>query len=492
MDETDKEEEKWNPMDGIKMPEEQICVLQAVDRYGDDENKSSMGLNTYEKLENGAVAIYRDTSVPIDPLHYLLPTIADIIEEGDEIEVPERKLEEWTNEEEKYAYNDKEQQDKETYLEEECGMVENSLEDSDEFILTVEEARQGEENKACDDDDPWYGSWRDLDLNEKIRRAQQKCKITQDFIKLIERKTIPLDYEVQSRPNYASTLGKEFKSLIVINDTLFLKSTDGAGDKVRLRVIPPSFSKHVIKEVHEEKLHVNTWRLLRYLADNFFIHDLKVKAKQVQAECVRCALSANPVKARARNIKTFFNKVGYACSVDLLYMPLCGSYKFLLVLVDLATAFIQARKLRSRDGQTVAYATLKLMSDSHTMYKVVTSDGGVEFNSRPFQKLMADIGANHIVFNEAMKSATGSVEAGNRRLLNLLRRSVGEYDKPWTELVRPAVLALNSSLFLYKNHNFICTPMYLQNARNISQFPQAEESSLARRTERSERNEARR
>ena len=80
---------------------------------------------------------------------------------------------------------------------------------------------------------------------------------------------------------------------------------------------------------------------------------------------------------------------------------------------------------------------------------------------------MKELGATQLIINEAQKGVTSSVEASNRRILNLLRR--GLVDTPnssWTETLDKVVFALNASSFLYAKGGTICSPAYLHTARH--------------------------
>ena len=469
----------------IQQYEVEDSVIQAIENYGRNENGGSknLGLNSYEVLDNGIVAIQRDVESPMDPLHYLLPFICNYVKEGSTEEIPEAKAECWgeivcesTENEEKMQEKISERKernatDSKDELTNNAAVASDEAMESDDFAL-FHEVLPLEIREAPKEAEKWEEEWKGLNLENKVLEAQMADETTQDFIRLVQENKPPLLYEIQSRGEFAIALCQNFEDLIVKNGFLRMKATDSAGDDISILVVPPRFSPCLIKELHEQRTHVNTWRLLREISDNFFIPHLKKTARQVQASCVNCALSTNPTKAKTRPIKSFFASVGYACAVDILYLPPEGGFKYVLVLVDLGSAFIAGQKLKSRDGATVAEALCKLMYKTHTLYRRVITDRGREFTKR-VAELAQQLGAEHIAMDEAAKTALGVVESNNKRILATLRRTLENGQGSWTKILDKAIFALNCSSFYYAGAKVISSPAYLHMAKRPDRLPVA-------------------
>ena len=321
-----------------------------------------------------------------------------------------------------------------------------------------------------------------MNIENKVQESQTADEITRDFIKLVRDNTPPLLYEIQSRGEYAISLSQRFQDLTVKNGFLRIKVSDSAGDEVSVLVVPPQYAHCLIKELHVHRMHVNCWRILREIADNFFIYDLKKRAKLVQASCVDCALSANPTRAKARSIKTFFGSVGWACAVDILYLEPDQGYKYLLVMVDLGSAFVAAQKLKSRDGATVAKALRDLQYKTHTIYRRYLTDAGREF-TRKVKDLADEMGAEHLAFNEAAKSVLGVIESSNKRILATLRRTLKDGKGSWVEHLDKAIFALNASSFHYAKAKIIAAPVFLHMAKYPDRLPVASGDVTGKREE---------
>ena len=467
-------------------------VVQAIESYDRSETSSNqdLGLNSFKALEGGIVAIQRDVQSPMDPIHYLLPFICDQVREGSTEEIPEAKAECWGEIACKNARDENEDEVQRRESDRNGGDATDNQNEptsamatdeaiSDEFalfheVLPLEMAGTPKESEK------WEEEWKGLNLESKVREAQMTDETTQDFIRLVQENKPPLLYEIQSRGEYAIALCQNFDDLIVKNGFLRMRATDSAGDDIAILVVPPRFSFCLIKELHEQRTHVNTWRLLREINDNFFVPYLKKTARQVQASCISCALSTNPVKAKTRPIKSFFASVGYACAIDILYLPPENGFKYVLVLVDLGSAFIAGQKLKSRDGATVAEALCTLMYKIHTLYRRIFSDRGREFSKR-VAELAQQLGAEHIAMDEAAKTALGVVESNNKRILATLRRTLENGQGSWTKILDKAIFALNCSSFYFAGAKVICSPAYLHMAKRPDRLPIANGDVTGRR-----------
>ena len=461
------------------------CVYEAIKRYENcEEEKGHLGLNTFEKLEGGKVAIYRNAEAPIDPIHYLLHHVCDYVKEGDEKEVPEAIAEEWKNEMNEYE-GENETEDENVLTHGRHNKKGDGSKAKGAKDLDIEVEMFDEVLFLADEDDSekaekWELDWSGQSIKSKVEKAQREDPTIQSYVNLLMIHKKPLIHEIQSRGALALALYENYEGLSILNGSLYIHSSDEYGDSIMTLVVPDGYATLLIKQIHYERLHTNTWRLLRGIANCYFIPNLKQAARQIQATCVDCALSANPVKAITRPIKTFFGSVGYACAIDILYLPPDKGYKYLCVSVDMATAFVMALPLKTKDGRTVANAIKDLQFRNHTLYKRWLSDPGREFTAR-LKEVAETMGAKHISINEAQKNALGMVESGNKRIVNLLRRTLKEGCEGWVHMLDQVIFALNSASFRYVKAKIISSPAYLHMARFPESMPSITGEDLSRR-----------
>ena len=76
--------------------------------------------------------------------------------------------------------------------------------------------------------------------------------------------------------------------------------------------------------------------------------------------------------------------------MDLIMMPVCQDYKYILVVYCMASAFIFAEKMKSKTGETTAEAYQAIMY-KNCSFKNSFSDSG----SAAFKQVIKDTGANH-------------------------------------------------------------------------------------------------
>ena len=461
-------------------------IYQAIEKYEKCEKETgNLGLNTFEKLEGGKVAIYRDAEAPIDPLHYLLHHVCDYVRDADEKEVPEAMAEEWGNEMTEFGDGN---DTKTTHVltgqcteESNIGSAARGVVD----VLHLEVGIFDEVLHVAAEEDPemaekWEIDWSGQSIKSKVERAQREDTTIRSYVQLILIHKKPLLHEIQSRGALALALYENYEGLAVMNGSLYIQVSDEFGDGIMTLVVPDGYAHLLIKQFHYESLHTNTWRLLRRIADGFFIHNLKQAARQIQATCVDCALSANPTKARTRPIKTFFSSVGYACAIDLLYLPPDKGYKYLCVCIDMASAFVMAIPLKAKDGTTVAAAVRDMQYRSHTIFKQYISDLGREFGSK-LREMAESMGAKHVALHEAQKNALGIIESGNKRIVNLLRRTLKSGYEGWVNILDQVIFALNSSSYNYVQAKIISTPAYLHMAKYPDRLPSITGEDMSRR-----------
>ena len=424
---------------------------------------SNLGLNEFERKPNGCVAIYRDGVSPMDSLHDLVQHVAHLVKDGDESQVPGRNPETW-GALESLAWDDDNFSDGETS---EDGGI-SLLNCSDPEAAKKEETEILSIAGMSTEDADWWNGLQGVSIKEKVERAQYRDPIILSFIDLVSNKRKPSPHEVQARGDLAIALQGAFEDLEVRNDKLYIKSCDSAGDTTMLLVVPCEVSGLLIQQLHEQRMHSNTWRLLKEINSQFFLINIKSVAKFIQQSCRSCILSSSATMAKRRKIKCLFSRVGHTCAIDVLYLPASSNdYRYILTVVDLGTGYLMTAPMKNRDGETTASNFKDICYNSNTIFKRVLSDPGKEFSNTCFQAAVRELGAVHLLFNDAAKGVTSAAEAANRRITNLLRRSLGDKEKgDWTSVLRKTTYALNASSFLYAKTGTISSPAYLQHARH--------------------------
>ena len=128
-----------------------------------------------------------------------------------------------------------------------------------------------------------------------------------------------------------------------------------------------------------------------------------------------------------------------------------------------------ARPLRSKSSETMSKALLSIFYENSFFPSVISSDEGSEMNNRIFKKLCDESAISHVL-NHFMAKNANKVESSNSRIVNLLRRELENNDK-WYESISKVCFALNNCSKLYGPSNFIATPSYIFNTRDLTSAP---------------------
>lgn len=151
------------------------------------------------------------------------------------------------------------------------------------------------------------------------------------------------------------------------------------------------------------------------------------------------------------NVQTVFNKVkdnipmieDFNFMADVLYLPETKQkYKFLLVVVDLASNEFDIEPLRSIDTKITAEAFQTMMKRKYLNFpKVIRTDGGSEFKDK-FTKMLTK---NEVLQKVAMTKRhkqMAAVESLNKQLgrlfngyMNLMEKKTGKVYREWTDVL---------------------------------------------------------
>ena len=128
-----------------------------------------------------------------------------------------------------------------------------------------------------------------------------------------------------------------------------------------------------------------------------------------------------------------------------------------------------ARPLRTKSSETMAKALLSIFYENSFFPAIISSDEGTEMNNQVLKKLCENTAISHIL-NHFMTKNANMVESAHSRIVNLLRRELNNSDS-WPESIAKTCFALNNCSKLYGPNNYIATPAYIFNTRDLTSAP---------------------
>nr|GFC63238.1 reverse transcriptase domain-containing protein [Tanacetum cinerariifolium] len=120
--------------------------------------------------------------------------------------------------------------------------------------------------------------------------------------------------------------------------------------------------------------------------------------------------------------------------------PSSRGNKYILVVVDYLSKWIEAKALPTNDARVVCKFLKSLFARFRTP-RAIISDRGTHFCNDQFAKVMLKYGVTHRLATPYHPQTSGQVEASNHGLKRILERTVGENRASWSDKLDDALWA---------------------------------------------------
>nr|GEY25371.1 reverse transcriptase domain-containing protein [Tanacetum cinerariifolium] len=130
--------------------------------------------------------------------------------------------------------------------------------------------------------------------------------------------------------------------------------------------------------------------------------------------------------------------------------------KYILVAVDYLSKWVEAKALPTNDARVVVKFLKSLFSWFGTP-KAIISDRGTHFCNDQFARIMSKYEVTHLLSTAYHPQTSGQVEVTNRRLKQILERTVGENRALWSDKLEDALWAFQTAF----KTSVGCTPYRL-------------------------------
>ena len=198
-------------------------------------------------------------------------------------------------------------------------------------------------------------------------------------------------------------------------------------------VIPSDLHEEFINFIHVSHLHPGARSLEKIVRSNVFIKNLQTLSKSICARCFTCKQSKPRPKEQIpqTSMKPTATYPFEYCAIDLIDhgKPDNKGFRYLLVINDLLSDYIDGQPLRNKTDQAVSKALLNLILTHGSLSNIIT-DNGREFGPL-LKSITTKLNMNHIHISP-YNSRANRVERSNRcirikeRLLNLSKSNWSE------------------------------------------------------------------
>jgi transposase InsO family protein len=124
-------------------------------------------------------------------------------------------------------------------------------------------------------------------------------------------------------------------------------------------------------------------------------------------------------------------------------------YKYLFVLIDTFSGWVEAFPTKQETAQVVAKVLLEEIIPSYGIPETLGSDNGLAFISNVLQGLARAVGTNWKLHGEYNPQSSGQVERMNQTLKEILSKLAIETGGDWVALLPYAIFQVRNSSYVH-------------------------------------------
>ena len=227
-----------------------------------------------------------------------------------------------------------------------------------------------------------------------------------------------------------------------------LMRTDKINDcKVEQLVVPESRRQDILRFAHDSNYggHLGLTKTKQRIKYSFWWPGINEEIKEYIKSCEECQLrrikkatDRVPIEPLARPQYPF-----QVINIDVISMdpPSSSGHKYVLVIVDYATRWIEAIPLKTLTAKETVNALIKLFGD-HGIPEVICSDNGTNFTSALTNTFYQLMGIKPRFSTPEHPASNGLVERANQTLKNMLFHIVRKHGRKWDKLLPLATWAM--------------------------------------------------
>ena len=260
--------------------------------------------------------------------------------------------------------------------------------------------------------------------------------------------------------------GNIYNNYELINRVLHQKTNETF--KQSRPVIPHHLRETVLKWHHNCDLaaHVGRDRTFECIAKRYFWPGMYTDVQCWTAACLKC-INHKRLKPKHHGLlvpitSTYPFEI---VSIDIIgpFKTTKHGYKYVLVMIDLFTSWVEAAPLRSLEAQETANVIFKEIITRHGCPTKILTDRGTQFTASLFDAFCKKLGIKHPKVSSLHPQTNGKCERFNRFLKASLATVINEGQTNWDLLLDCCLFAYRTSI----NTKVQETPFYLLYGRDV-------------------------
>ena len=169
-------------------------------------------------------------------------------------------------------------------------------------------------------------------------------------------------------------------------------------------------------------------------------------AKQVCEGCISCTrINKGALRKQTRGGREPSLRPFQSIQVDFTELPPVGKLKYVLVLVDHLTGWVEAYPMTTATASGVSKTILEQIVPRYGLVENIDSDRGSHFTSKVLQETMRSLEINWDFHTPWHPPSSGRVERMNQTLKNHLSKLILETKLPWTKCLPIALLRIRTA-----------------------------------------------
>ena len=318
----------------------------------------------------------------------------------------------------------------------------------------------GRENESeLETDETNFGRTCVIQLSEdgndvEIRKAQLDDPSLRSVIEALERGTKPTKEEMSPLSFRTKVLLGHWGQLHLCNGVLYRKWESEDSRITRDRLVLPKQKVHeVLEELHSGTFggHLGSTKTLKNVQYRYYWVGMKEDVRSFIRQCTACCKRKTHGKKRKAPLQQ--RRSGSPMeriALDILG-PLPLTYdgnRYILVVADYYTKFVEAYAIPDEQAQTVAQKLVEEFVCRYGVPKEIHSDQGRNFESNLFKEVCKLIGAKKTRTTPNNPKSDGMVERFNRTLLSILVTMIDpvERQQDWDRYIPFATAAYRSTV----------------------------------------------
>ena len=209
-------------------------------------------------------------------------------------------------------------------------------------------------------------------------------------------------------------------------------------------ILPKTLALETLQRFHDQT-HWGVQALVDQFATKYMSIGIYNLAKRVVEDCLICKrVNKTQVRERPLGGRQLAHRPFANIQIDFTELPKVGRYKYLLVIVDHLTHFVEAFPTVRATAHTVVKILLENIIPRYGMSEVIDSDRGPHFVSKIIQEVLVAMGTKWEHHTPWHPQSSGKVERMNAEIKKQLTKLMMETRLSWVKCLPLALLNLRT------------------------------------------------